>query len=161
MEISYISFGRRTINVSVRARKGPKMFDVFSRVWENLIGRIGGPLSLRFLIQPLMATILAVRDGVKDAREGRPAYLWSLVTDAGHRRERLRNGWKSVGKIFVIALVLDTIYQIIVFRKFYPGEAMITAAILALIPYLLLRGPVNRLARRLRGRTDIATGRAA
>ncbi len=29
-------------------------------------------------IQPLMATILAVRGGLKDAREGRPPYFWSL-----------------------------------------------------------------------------------
>jgi hypothetical protein len=57
----------------------------------------------------------------------------------------LRDGWKSVGKIFVIALVLDAVYQYITVKWFYPGEAMVVAVVLALVPYLLLRGPINRL----------------
>jgi hypothetical protein len=36
------------------------MEDVLSRVWENLIGRAGGPLTLRLLIQPTVATVLAI-----------------------------------------------------------------------------------------------------
>jgi hypothetical protein len=36
----------------------------------------------------------------------------------------------------------------IVLRWFYPGEALIVAFILACVPYLLLRGPVNRMGRR-------------
>jgi hypothetical protein len=60
----------------------------------------------------------------------------------------LRDGWKSVGKVFVIAIIIDLVYQLIVFRWFYPLEALIVAAILAFIPYLLIRGPVNRLMRR-------------
>jgi hypothetical protein len=61
--------------------------------------------------------------------------------------DMLRDGWKAVGKVFVIAVIIDLVYQLIVFRWFYPGEALLVAAILALIPYLLIRGPVNRIAR--------------
>jgi hypothetical protein len=43
---------------------------------------------------------------------------------------------------------MDVIYQWIVQRWIYPGETLIVAMALAVIPYLLLRGPVNRLARR-------------
>jgi hypothetical protein len=50
-----------------------------------------------------------------------------------------------VGKIFIIAIVLDGIYQYMVLGWFYPGEALVVAFVLALVPYLLLRGPVNRL----------------
>jgi hypothetical protein len=39
------------------------------------------------------------------------------------------------------------VYQIIVFRRFYPVEAIVVAAILAIVPYLLIRGPVTRIAR--------------
>ena len=46
-----------------------------------------------------------------------------------------------------MAIVIDGIYQFIVCRWFYPGEAIITALILAFVPYLLIRGPVNRIAR--------------
>ncbi len=137
------------------------MGDVFGRIWDNLIGRIGGPLTLRLILQPLMASILAVRDGWRDAQAGRPPYFWSLLREPDHRRERLRSGWKSVGKIVVVALVLDTVYQLIVLRTFYPGEAMITATILAIVPYVLLRGPANRLARRWRRPPAIASDRAA
>jgi len=52
-----------------------------------------------------------------------------------------------VGKIFVIAVVIDLFEQFIVLRWFYPGEAILVAFILAFIPYLLIRGPVNRIAR--------------
>jgi len=42
---------------------------------------------------------------------------------------------------------MDVIYQYLVFRWFYPGEAVIVAFVLAFVPYLLIRGPVNRIAR--------------
>lgn len=52
-----------------------------------------------------------------------------------------------MGKVFTIALVLDAVYQYIALKWFYPAEAVLVAAILALVPYLLLRGPVNRVFR--------------
>jgi hypothetical protein len=116
-----------------------------TREMENLVGRVHGPMSFRLIIQPLMAVVFAVRDGRKDAQEGKAPYLWALFTNPAHRRELLREGWKSVGKIFVIALVLDAVYQFITVRWFYPGEALVVAVVLALVPYLVLRGPVNRL----------------
>ncbi len=61
--------------------EGTFMSSFFSAYWADLIARIDGPLHFRFYIQPLMATLLAVRDGRRDALAGRGAYLWSLVTD--------------------------------------------------------------------------------
>jgi len=63
----------------------------------------------------------------------------------------IKDGWKSVGKIFVLALVLDIVYQIIVLRFVYPGEAIGAAFILAIAPYLILRGLVTRIARKKKG----------
>jgi hypothetical protein len=94
-----------------------------------------------------MAVFLAIRAGIKDAREGRPIYFWALFTHAAQRRQLLRDGWKSVGRVFILAIVIDAIYQFIVFRWFYPGEALVVAFVLAIVPYLLVRGPVNRIAR--------------
>jgi hypothetical protein len=102
------------------------------------------------IFQPLMAVIFAIRDGRKDAREGRLPYFWALFTERGHRLDLLRQGWKSVGKIFVAAVILDAVYQFITVRWFYPGEAVATAVVLAIVPYLLLRGLVNRLSGRKR-----------
>lgn len=123
------------------------MEDVWSRIWEDLIGRGSGPLSFRLVMQPIMAASFGILDGLKDARKGRPPYFWALFTDSSHRRALLRNGWKSIAKVFILAIVLDAIYQVIVFRRFYPVEALIVANTLAIAPYLLLRGLVNRLMR--------------
>jgi hypothetical protein len=124
------------------------MEDILTRIFENLIGRVHGPMSFRFLLQPLMAIIFAVRDGRKDAREGQVPYFWAMFTDPEHRRDLMRNGWKSVGKVFIIALVLDAVYQYIALKWFYPVEALVTAFVLAIVPYVLLRGPANRLTPR-------------
>jgi hypothetical protein len=121
--------------------------DLLTRILENLIDRVSGPMKFRLILQPLMAIIFAIRAGLKDAKEGRPPYFWAIFTDPVNRRDMLRDGWKSVGRIFILAIIIDAIYQFIVFRWFYPGEAILVAAILAFIPYLLIRGPVNRIAR--------------
>lgn len=123
------------------------MEDLLARVIENLIGRISGPMKFRLLVQPLMAAVFAVRDGLKDARKERPPYFWAIFTRPDQRSGMLRDGWKSVGKIFVLAVIIDLVEQLIFFRWFYPGEAFLVAFILACIPYLLIRGPVNRIAR--------------
>jgi hypothetical protein len=121
--------------------------DMLSRVWENLVGRPSGPLALRFLLQPLMATIFAIRDGIKDARTGRSPYFWTVLTNPEERRGRLREGLAATAKIIVLAIILDTIYQFMELDKFYPGEGLIVAVVLAFIPYLVIRGPAGRITR--------------
>lgn len=114
---------------------------------EHLSDRISGPLKFRFLLQPLMATIFAVIDGLRDAKEGNTPYFWSLLSSPEHRRDMIKDGWKSVGKVFILALVLDIVYQFFILGSFYPVEALVVAFALAILPYLILRGPVARIAR--------------
>ena len=132
----------------------------WTQFWQEIAARPAGPLALRFYLQPLMATLLAVRDGLADARHGKPAYLWSLATDPAHRTERLRHGWRSIGKVVIIAFILDLTYQILVLRGHRPLQALLVATLLAVIPYAILRGPVNRIARRT-GRWGSASRPAA
>lgn len=117
----------------------------WERVITQLFARLDGPLHFRFFMQPAMAAILAVIDGVKDARAGKPAYLWEMVSTAADRKELIRNGWKRVSRVFALAVVLDIIYQLKEFHWIYPGELVIVAIVLAVIPYLVLRGPINRI----------------
>jgi hypothetical protein len=126
------------------------MDNELTRLWQEIAARPEGPMALRFYLQPLMASLFAVRDGLKDARAGKPAYFWALLTEPKHRRERLQEGWKSVGKIFFAALALDLVYQVLVLRGFRPVETVLVATALAIVPYVLFRGPVNRLARLVR-----------
>ena len=120
--------------------------EMLQRFWENLLARPSGPLALRFLLQPAMATLLAIRDGAKDAREGRSPYFWTVLSKPDERRARLREGVNATSKIIIIAVVLDAAYQFIELRTFYPGEAAVIAILLAFVPYLLLRGPAARVA---------------
>jgi hypothetical protein len=122
--------------------------EILQRVWQNLIGRSTGPINFRLLIQSAVAAFFAIRSGLENAKEGRPAFLWGVLLKPGKRNELLNQGWKDIGKLFVIALILDAIYQLIVHRGAYVGEMLITATILAIVPYILIRGPVNRIARR-------------
>jgi len=130
------------------------MYDLIARMAEHFGDRFTGPLHLRLFVQPFVSLLLAVLDGVHDAEIKRPPYFWSLVTAAGHRREMLKDGWKSVGKIFVIALMLDVAYQWVELRFFYVGEAVIVAFALAILPYVLVRGLVTRLV----GKRRISAG---
>lgn len=105
-------------------------------------------MTFRLILQPLMATLLAVRAGLKDAREGRPPYLWTVLTDRSRRVDLLRDGWHSIARIFVLAVIMDFIYEFVMGRWFYPLETLTVAVVLAVLPYVLVRGPVNRIARR-------------
>jgi hypothetical protein len=124
------------------------MEDLFSRLVEDLVGRVSGPMKFRLILQPVTAVIFAILRGLKDAREGKPPYFWALFTDPAHRRDMLQDGWKSIGRVIIIAFVMDAVYQYVALRWFYPNEAILVAVILALVPYLLIRGPVNRIAKR-------------
>jgi hypothetical protein len=123
------------------------MVNPFETYVINFIGRLDGPLHFRFIMQPLMAIVLAIRDGSRDAREGRRPWAWKLVHVPEQRRSLLADGWKGIGRIFLLACALDVIYQLVEWRTLRPVGVLVTAIILAVIPYVLLRGPINRLLR--------------
>ena len=116
------------------------------RIAGDFVDRLSGPLRFRLVLQPVMAD-LRHSCGLERCQD-KPPYFWALVTDPAHRADMLEDGWKSVGKVFVLALLLDVVYQFIVLRFVYPGEAIIVAFVLAIVPYLILRGLVTHLARR-------------
>ena len=104
---------------------------------------MGVTFSVHF--QAFMAVIFAIRYGRRDVPVGRVPFR--IIILPGQRREVLLSSWKSVGKGFVLALVLEAIYQFKVYRWFYPTQALVVALFLAVLPYLLVRGPGNYLTR--------------
>jgi hypothetical protein len=124
------------------------MDDIWTRFASDMAARVTGPMKFRLVLQPIMASIFAIRSGLADAKTSKSPYFWGLVSDPSQRGDMLKDGWKSVGKVFILAMVLDVVYQIIVRRFVYPGEAIVVAFALAIVPYLILRGLVTRLARR-------------
>jgi hypothetical protein len=117
------------------------------RLWRDLLGRPSGPMSFRFVLQPSMAAIAAIREGRKDARTGRAPYFWTIVDNPRKRVERLGEGLTATARIILLGLTMDVVYQFLVFNTFYPDEALVVALLLAFVPYLLIRGPVTRFTR--------------
>lgn len=105
-------------------------------------------MHLRLVLQPIIASALAVRAGLQDARSGQPPFLWTIFTDPASRQRLIKSGWKDIGTAFFIGLTVDTIYQAIQLHTFHLLQALLVATVLALLPYSLLRGAVTRVARR-------------
>jgi len=135
------------------------MGEFLGRAFEQLLGRMDGPLHVRFLMQPIMAAILAIRAGLRDGRAQRLPYLWAIIFEPAQRRTLIREGWKDVARVFVLAYVIDCIYQVIELRWIYPVQSLIVAFLLAVVPYVLIRGPAARLGRQ--GKRSTSAGKGA
>jgi hypothetical protein len=125
-------------------------FEMLSHRGEHLVGRLGGPLNFRLVVMPLVVTILAIRAHLRDVREGKPIFLWAFLKDATERRRLFRSGLKDFGKVFIVACVLDTTYQVLVLKSYYLGEMLVVAVVCAILPYFLVRGPITRIVCLLR-----------
>ena len=126
------------------------MDDMWTRIGVDLVDRVSGPMKFRLVLQPLMAITYAVISGLRDARAGRPPYFWELARHSEHRRgndsRRLapdRQGIHPRPRFSTSST------RSIATHFVYPGEAIIVAIVLAMVPYLLLRGVVTRIARRM------------
>jgi hypothetical protein len=124
------------------------LLDPFLRTWADITSGREAPLAFRFLLQPAVAAFFAIRDGRQDARGGRPFFFWALIHDPPHRVYLIEEGWKHIGKVFVLAAVMDCIYQVIELHWIYVGQALMMAILLAVVPYLFFRGIVNRILSR-------------
>ena len=123
---------------------------ILERTVEELLGRASGPLHFRLVFQPIVAIFFATRAGLADARFNRPMFFWTVLTNPAERRLLLQSGWKDIGKVFIVAVVLDCIYQFIELPAIRPLQTLLVAVFLTVIPYVLIRGPIARMMRRLR-----------
>jgi hypothetical protein len=122
-------------------------FEVVTRFWDELIARPAGPLGFRFVLQPVMACLLAVRDGIRDARTDRSPYFWTVLTDPSRRQKRIIEGIRAVARVLILGAVIDVIYQLIALHGIHPLQTVVIAVVLAFIPYMIVRGPANRVAK--------------
>ena len=111
------------------------------------MSRPDGPMYLRFIFQPIVASIFAIRAGMRDAKLGHRPFLLALIMNDRNRREMLSEAWGDVGKLFIMACVLDLIFQIIALRWFYPLETVVVAIILAFVPYVIVRSLSRRIVK--------------
>jgi len=120
---------------------------LFSRQFlEELPQRFAGPGRMRFILQPVLAILLGVRGGLADARAGNPPYLFGLLFHAGRRRELMQSGMAAISTLLAMGIILDVVFQFILYRSVHPGAALVVGPILICLPYALSRALTNRLA---------------
>ena len=121
---------------------------LFSRQFlEELPARFTGRGRLRFILQPTIAILLGLRGGLRDARAGHPPYLFGLIFAGGRRRELLRSGLAAIRNLLAAGIILDLVFQLVLYRSVHPGAAVVIGPILICAPYALSRALSNRVAR--------------
>ena len=99
---------------------------------------------------------------LKDAGLNRDSFLNCFRAEPSQRSALIHDAWTDIAKVFIIAVVLDGIYQVVMFRWFYPMQTLIVACVLSIVPYLLIRGPVMHLVHHyLPRRKDGSAGKSS
>ncbi len=122
------------------------MYLFSNQFFDDLGARIAGPLSGRFLLQPLIAVLLGIRDGLMDARTGTPPFIYDLIMYPRDRPRDLKSALRRLLVPVVIATVLDGIVQYMMFKHVRPGAALLVGSFVMGVPYALARGIANRAA---------------
>jgi hypothetical protein len=106
-----------------------------------------GPGKWRFAIQPLFSIALGVRDGVTDAKLGKPPYLTCVLLESEGKGDALKSGLKSIAMPLTFGIVLDMILQWVMFQTLFLLPAVMAGTILVALPYAIARALSNRIAR--------------
>ena len=114
---------------------------------EDMLARLSGAGRLRFILQPMVAIFIGMRDGIKDSRVGCPPFLLALVSHRERRTHLLRSALASVRDLVAVAIILDAICQFLIFGQVHPGAAFVLGPMLIAVPYSIARAFANRISR--------------
>ncbi|MFN8006944.1 MAG: hypothetical protein U0V70_07975 [Terriglobia bacterium] len=123
-------------------------FYLFSREFlEDIPKRLAGPGKFRFVLQPLIAVILGIGGGRRDARAGRPPFLYGVAFHRTHRKDLLSSGVETLANLLLMGVLMDSIFQWILLGNSHPGAALVIGPVLIVLPYSLARSLSNHLIR--------------
>src|SRR5690606_5819403 len=105
---------------------------------------LGGPGRLRFIIQPLVAILLGIRDGRRDAAAGDPPYVLAVLFVRGRRKEELSSALRSIITPLLVGFMVSLIVQHYIFRSVRLWHAIVFGIGLIALPYVVARGLTNR-----------------
>jgi hypothetical protein len=120
-------------------------YSSFAQILAHLIARLTGPMHFRLILQPLVAIALGIRDGLKDAKAGRPPFVTDLIVRPEGRKRQLKRGLQAIIKPIIIAIILDAVAQYLMLGTVYPGAAVFVGVVIMAVPYSLARGLTNRI----------------
>jgi hypothetical protein len=119
---------------------------VFSEKFlDDLAARVTGPMSFRFIVQPLVAVFLGFRDGRMDAKAGTPPFIFDILFRPADRKRQLGSAFHRLLTPIIVATVLDAIAQYLIFKHVRPLPALLVGTFLMGLPYSLARGLTNRV----------------
>lgn len=114
---------------------------------ERWVAMLTGPGRFRFILQPLVAILLGIRDGRLDAKAGRRPYVIAALFVREGRKDALLSGIKTFSKPFVVSVILDVIFQFYLFHHVRFWSAVVVGTLLIALPYSIARGLTNRFTR--------------
>src|SRR4030095_15804315 len=118
---------------------------LFSRAFfADIPRRLTGPGRFRFVMQPVIATLLGIRSGRADARAGRRPYLYGGLFHRRLRAELVRSGFGTVANLLLMGILLDAVFQWVILGVSHPGAAMVVGPVLIVAPYSLPRARSDR-----------------
>jgi hypothetical protein len=119
----------------------------FQAIGRDLSGRgiFGGSFQLRLILQPLLALLLGVRFGIRDAKAGKRAFFLTMVTDKKERWPSLKQGLRDAIVPLCIAFLTDGILQRMINGHIRPMAAVVVGALLVFLPFMIGRGASNRI----------------
>lgn len=115
-------------------------------MFDELLARVlSGPMHFRLILQPMMAVILGVRDGIQDTRAGATPLVWSIVFGMGDREVILKSVLRRLLGPIAIASIADGVVQYLMFGHVRVLFAVIVGTLLMAMPYTIARGLTNRI----------------
>jgi hypothetical protein len=121
---------------------------LFSQAFlEDIPRRLAGPGRFRFVMQPLMAVIFGVLNGLADARAGRLPYIYAMLFHPNLRGDLVKTGFSTIANLMLMGILLDAVFQWVILGVAHPGAALIIGPLLVVTPYVAARSLSNRLAR--------------
>ena len=104
----------------------------------------GGRFQIRLILQPVLAILLGIRFGIRDAKAGRLPFFQSLLHEKGDRGKILKDAARDALIPLVVALIIDSILQHLINGRVRPFAAAVVGGILVFVPFLIVRALVNR-----------------
>ncbi len=92
---------------------------------------ISGPGSFRFLVQPLVAILLGIRDGRLDSHAGAPM-------------PTLRNALRRIAVPMCVAAALSLVFQFVILKEVRLLPAIAFSVVLVALPYMIARASSQR-----------------
>jgi hypothetical protein len=105
----------------------------------------GGKFQLRLILQPLIAVILGLRFGVRDAKAGKQPFFQALAHGKGDRGGLLKQAARDALMPLAVALLVDSILQQMINHRIRPLASLIVGGILVFLPFLIVRALTNRI----------------